>query len=46
MIWNGQNFFSIAKETQELLKKLIFLKNFQMTPKMFLDIMGVITTSK
>ena len=32
MIWNGQNFFSIAKETQELLKKFDFLK-IKMTKK-------------
>ena len=30
------------QETQDLLKKL----NFQMTSKMFLDIVGVITTTK
>ena len=46
LIWNGQNFFSIAKETQELLKKNDFFQNSQMTPKMFLDIVEVITTSK
>ena len=39
MIWNGQKIFSIAKETQDL-------QNFQVTSKMFLDIVGVITTSK
>ena len=37
-----QKFFSIAKETQ----KIEFFQNFQMTSKMFLDIVGVITTSK
>ena len=26
MIWNGQKFFSIVKETQELLKNWIFSK--------------------
>ena len=37
MIWNGQKLFSIAKDTQELLKKIL---------KMFLNIVGVLTTSK
>ena len=37
--------FSTANETQEQLKKRFF-QIFQMTPKMFLDIVGVITTSK
>ena len=46
IIWKGQKFFSIAKETQELLKKLIFFQNLQMTSKMLLDIVGVISTSK
>ena len=29
MIWNGPKFFSIAKETQELLKNLIFNRDWQ-----------------
>ena len=32
MIWNGPKFFSIAKETQELLKKWFFSK-FSNDPK-------------
>ena len=46
MIWNGQKFFSIAKDTQEKLKKLFFQKNFQITLKLFVDIVRVIKTSK